>query len=259
MKAILDYGNPRVRRSVGAVTWLLREIYYRRCVKDPDLRRRLTPTYGFACKRPSLSSSYLRAFNRHNVELITEPIERLTPDGIRMAGGTEHQLDAIVLATGFVHAHEPDLYELEPVRGRDGFDLAKFYAENRASSYEGVTQPGLPNHVFIYGPYGGTGATWHTVIQVSMTHAIRLIREAQRRGVTRVEVRPEAADRWTQLVRDRLTTSLFQRGGCEGANSYYFDRNGDTPVIRPASTPVAMAAQRNFPFDDYTWTTGEDL
>ena len=50
-------------------------------VKDPELRRKLTPDYGMGCKRPSVSNRYLRTFNRDNVELVTDPIERVTRDG----------------------------------------------------------------------------------------------------------------------------------------------------------------------------------
>src|SRR6185437_8906699 len=60
---VLNYERAATRRTVHALTWLLREVFYRRCVRDRSLRQRLTPTYGFGCKRPSLSSTYLRAFN----------------------------------------------------------------------------------------------------------------------------------------------------------------------------------------------------
>jgi len=70
-------------------------------VKDPDTRRKLTPQYGFGCKRPSFSSDYLRTFNRTNVELVTEGIERITPNGILTKNGQERELDVLVCATGF--------------------------------------------------------------------------------------------------------------------------------------------------------------
>ena len=61
--------------------------FLKQSVKDPELRRKLTPDYGMGCKRPSVSNHYLRTFNRDNVELITDPIERVTawrhPDGGR--------------------------------------------------------------------------------------------------------------------------------------------------------------------------------
>ena len=66
-------------------------------VKDPETRRRLTPDYGMGCKRPSVSNDYLRAFNRDNVDLVTEPIERISARGIRTADGEEREVDALIL------------------------------------------------------------------------------------------------------------------------------------------------------------------
>jgi hypothetical protein len=51
-----------------------------------------------------------------------------------------------------------------------------------------------------------------------------------------------------------MKRSLWQAGSCATANSYYFDRKGDTPFLRPTSSAEAWRAARGFPFDDYTFT-----
>jgi len=251
---VLKYEQPSTRRAVHAVTWLLREIFYRRQVPDRLLRARLTPNYGFGCKRPSLSSRYLKAFCQPHVDLICDPIDRITATGVRTSDGIDRPVDAIVLATGFHMAYEPDLYRAEPVRGRNGFDLAECFGTERARSYEGVSIPGLPNHLFIYGPYGGTGGTYHDVVRMASMHIIRVIREARRRGATSAEVTTEAAERWTAGMRERAAHALFPHNNCHIANSYYFDRNGDVTFLRPTSVAEAIAAQEQFPFDDYTFS-----
>ena len=230
--------------------WLARNIWYRQ-VRDRDVRRRLTPSYEVGCKRPSVSNNYLRTFNRPNVELVSETIERVTPTGIRTVDGREREIDVLVLATGFRLATDPENYRLNPVRGRDGFDLASFYASHRARSYESVSLPGLPNHFMIFGPYGWTGGTWHTLVETASHHIVRVLREAQRRGATAVEVREEAAERWTRFAVQRLGRSLWSLGSCATANSYYFDHHGDTPFLRPTSSREAWRAARSFPLDDY--------
>lgn len=53
--------------------------HLRRQVRDPAVREKLTPRYGLGCKRPSFSNEYLRTFNRPNVYLETDPIERSFP------------------------------------------------------------------------------------------------------------------------------------------------------------------------------------
>ena len=222
-------------------------------VRDPELRRKLTPDYGLGCKRPSVSNHYLRTFNRENVDLVTDPIERITPDGIRTADGTERAVDAIVLATGFRMASDPETYRRTPVRGRDGFDLATQYAEHRLRSYEGISMPGLPNHFMIFGPYGWTGASWHVLVQTASRHIVRVIAEARRRGCTEVEVTEAATERFFRFVQGRLAGSLWFSSNCAGANSYYFDHHGDVPYMRPTSGRQARRAAATFPLDDYRY------
>jgi len=222
-------------------------------VPDPELRRKLTPGYGMGCKRPSVSNHYLRTFNRDNVELITDPIERVTREGIRSLDGEERPADVIVLATGFRMASDPENYRRTPVRGCNGFDLATHYAENRLRSYEGVSMPGLPNHFMIFGPYGWTGASWHVLVETAARHITRVIRECRERGATRVEVTREATDRFHALVEKRMSRSLWFASNCATANSYYFDHHGDVPFLRPTSGRQAHRASRSFPLGDYSY------
>lgn len=235
--------------------WLLANLWYRKQVVDPETRRRLTPTYGFGCKRPSVSNNYLSTFNRPHVELVTDTIERFTPTGIRTVDGRERSVDAVVLATGFRMATDPAVYRDRPVTGRNGFDLATHYAEERLASYESVSLPRLPNHFMIFGPYGWTGGTWHQLVEVASAHIVRVVRETRRRGATAVEVTQEATDEWTDEMRRRMEVSLFQNNGCGSANSYYFDHHGDTPYLRPTSSAAARRASRTFPFEHYRFRT----
>ncbi len=224
-------------------------------VKDPELRRKLTPRYGMGCKRPSVSNDYLRTFNRDNVELLTEPIERVTASGIRTAEGGEREVDAIILATGFRLASDPENFRRTPVRGRDGFDLATQYEQHRLKAYESISMPGLPNHFMIFGPYGWTGASWHVLVQTASTHITRVLEEAYRHGATQVEVTEEATDRYHAKVLERMTGSIWFSNDCAGSNSYYFDHHGDVPYVRPSSGREAMRAARTFPLSDYRYET----
>jgi cation diffusion facilitator CzcD-associated flavoprotein CzcO len=240
---------PFVQKAIEAYNkrWL------RKSVRDPELRRKLTPDYGMGCKRPSVSNRYLRSFNRDNVELMTEPIDRITPTGVTTADGAERDVDVLVLATGFRMASDPENFRRTPVRGRNGFDLATHYAENRLRAYEGVSMPGLPNHFMIFGPYGWTGASWHVLVQTASRHIIRVIEEAKRRAATATEVTEEATDRFHRLVEKRMSHSLWFLSNCSTANSYYFDHHGDVPFLRPTSAWQAERASKTFPLDDYRY------
>jgi cation diffusion facilitator CzcD-associated flavoprotein CzcO len=250
----LVLNHRRVPFVAKGLATLNRQVWYRLQVRDPELRRRLTPDYGLGCKRPSVSSSYLKTFNLGHVHLVTEPIDRITPTGIQTSSGEEQPADVLVLATGFRMATDPENYRRTPVQGRDGFDLATFYADERLASYEGVSLPKLPNHFMLFGPYGWVGGTWHELVETASAHVIRVVREMQRRGATSVEVSQEATDRWTTQMRTRMATSLFNTNNCASARSYYFDHHGDTPFLRPTSAASAHRASDTFSFDDYIFT-----
>jgi cation diffusion facilitator CzcD-associated flavoprotein CzcO len=251
---VVNYQRRPVRWTVDGLTWLLKTVWYRRQVADPVLRAKLTPDYALGCKRPAVSNTYLRTFTKAHVDLVTDPIERVTASGVQTVDGRVREVDALILATGFRLANDPENYRRTPVRGRGGFDLATAYEEDRARSYEGISIPGLPNHFMIFGPYGWTGGTWHTLVETASTHIVRVIEEARRRGARSVEVRQEPTDRWTAFAVDRLGRSLWRTGAvCATAHSYYFDHHGDTPFLRPTSTREAWKAHTTFPLEDYAF------
>ena len=250
--------HKRVPFLAHGIEALMSRLWYRSQVSDPELRAKLTPDYGFGCKRPAVSSRYLSTFTREDVELVTDPIERVTEKGIKTVAGEEREIDTLILATGFRLATDPENFRRTPVRGRDGFDLASFYEDNRCHSYEGISLPQLPNHFMMFGPYGWTGGTWHTLVEITSEHIIRVIKASSERGATEVEVTEAATERWTEMARERLAGSIWHGNRCESANSYYFDKHGDTPFLRPTSSIQARRASRNFPLEDYTFKRPRD-
>jgi cation diffusion facilitator CzcD-associated flavoprotein CzcO len=222
-------------------------------VKDPELRRKLTPDHGFGCKRPSVSNRYYRTFTRENVDLVTDGIERITPTGIRTVDGREREIDVLVLATGFRVSTEPENYRRWPVHGRDGFDLADFVEKEPLQAYEGVSIPGLPNQFTMFGPYSWTGSSWHVMVENQSRHIVRVLREAERRGAETVEIRPEANARFLEFVRHRAATGLPRSPTCSTANTYYLDHHGEISLLRPTSSVQAWWASRRFSLDDYEY------
>ncbi|WP_020668774.1 flavin-containing monooxygenase [Amycolatopsis nigrescens] len=229
--------------------------YLRTQVKDPELRRKLTPDYGFGCKRPSVSNTYYKTYTRDNVELVTEGIERITPTGIRSRDGKLHRVDTLILATGFRLSNDPENYRKVPVKGRDGFDLADFFATEKVQAYEGVSIPKLPNSFFIFGPFSWTGSSWHVMVETQSYHAMRVITEARRRGATAVEVSQEANDRFFEFAHRRASRSLLFSNNCSGANTYYIDHHGDFSLLRPTTATQAWLSSRRFSLDDYRYRT----
>ncbi|MCG8591332.1 MAG: NAD(P)/FAD-dependent oxidoreductase [Proteobacteria bacterium] len=230
--------------------------YIRSVVKDPETAAALTPEYGPLGKRPTISNAYLQAFNRDNTELVTTPIETLTKKGLRTRDGIEHEFDMIVLATGYELFSDPETYRPGTIVGRDGFDLGAFYAEHGLQAYESVSVPQLPNRWMLVGPYSWTGTGWHFMVETSAGHAIRVIREARRRGATRAEIR--------QPVHDAYHARLRRRGRAvhhyfavqnRGLRTYYVNSQGDTPYLRPFTAFETLWRSRTFPLDDYAYAS----
>ncbi len=223
--------------------------YLRQQVDDPELQAKLTPRYAMGCKRPSFHNEYLSTFNRSNVTLETDPIQRITADAIVTREGNEHVVDVLVLATGF-KVFDPGNFPKYRVLGRDGVDLEAWWGENRYQAYEGVSVPGFPNYFTMFGPYGYNGSSYFNLIETQSRHIVRCLQHARARGASTIEVRREANQRYFAEMLRRRGRQVFWQPTCSLANSYYFDPRGDVP-LRPSPTIETMWRSRRFPLADY--------
>ncbi|MDF3029794.1 MAG: monooxygenase [Moraxellaceae bacterium] len=222
----------------------------------PDLWEKLTPTYGFGCKRPTFSNVYFQTFARDNVQLITAPIDRLTESGIRTQDGTVREIDVLILATGYKTFEKGNLPSYA-VHGRNGVELGSYWDENRYQAYEGLTVHGFPNFYIMLGPYALIGTSYFKMVEGNAIHLTRCIKEARRRKATCVEVRKEVHDRYFQDIQRRQQSTVFLNHNCAASNSYYFDRHGDAPMLRPSTSVEMLWRARHFPLDHYRYQRKE--
>jgi cation diffusion facilitator CzcD-associated flavoprotein CzcO len=222
-----------------------------RQVKDPELRRKLTPQYSFGCKRPTFSNSYYRTFNRPNVELVTDPIARITPQGIVTRDGRERPIDTLILATGYSLWEEN--FPAVEVLGKNAVSLGAWWRENRFQAYEGISIPGFPNLFNLTSPYAYSGLSYFTTIEAQMKHMRRCLREMQRRRARVFEVTEAANAAFLTRMKKYLGRSVFVNGNCAPANSYYFNPHGEATLLRPTSTLNAFWEAGRFPLKDYVF------
>jgi cation diffusion facilitator CzcD-associated flavoprotein CzcO len=114
----------------------------------PGLFEKVWPDYPIGCKRILFSSDYLPALTRPNVDLVTERITKITPDGIATEDGYEHPADVIIWGTGF---QATEFLAPMTVTGSNGVDLRDQWARG-AHAYYGMTVPHFPNLLIMYGP-----------------------------------------------------------------------------------------------------------
>jgi cation diffusion facilitator CzcD-associated flavoprotein CzcO len=127
--------------------------FLRDSISDPALRAKCTPDYPLGCKRIIVSTDFYAAVQRRNVSLITEHIDRFDSTGIITSDGVHHDLDVVVMATGFESTRF-----LAPidVTGRNGASLHERWAAG-AEAHLGVAVSGFPNFFMIYGPNTNLG------------------------------------------------------------------------------------------------------
>jgi cation diffusion facilitator CzcD-associated flavoprotein CzcO len=220
--------------------------FMRMQLRDPEVRRRATPDYPFGCKRILFSSKYLPALQRPDVELVTEPIERLTPTGVRTRDGRERELDCVIYGTGF-KAH--DLVTPLEVHGRAGRTLNEAW-RGGAQAHLGLTVPGFPNLFLLYGPNTNLGfGSIVVMIEAQVRYVADALRRLRRSGAAAVEVRPEVERAWDEATQERLRHSVWTQ--CH--NWYRSDETGRIINNWPGLMAEYVRATRALAEDDYDW------
>jgi cyclohexanone monooxygenase len=186
-----------------------------------------------------------------NVEVVTDPITRVTAAGVVTADGVERPADVIVVATGFL-ATDPPVTHL--IRGRDGRTLAETWAGSGMTTYKGATTHGFPNLFSVLGANTGQGHTSVIVYIEALTDHVRgAIRTMRRGGYAVLEPRADAQDRWNADIQRRMRRTVWVRGGC---TSWYVDEHGRNPITWPRGTTAFRRAVKDFDVDAYDVRSG---
>ena len=188
-------------------------------VKDPKLRERLRPTYRAACKRLILSPDFYQAIQRPNARLVTQKIERAEKLGLRTRDGQLHELDVLIMATGF--RVDPFVRPMQ-VTGRDGVPLDDVWKQG-PFAYMAISVPELPNFFMLNGPNGPVGNfSLIDVAELQFGYIMQLV-EQVRSGACR-ELSPSAAAmaRFHAERREAARTTIWNTG----CKSWYLDAEG---------------------------------
>ncbi len=217
--------------------------HLRRQVRDPELRRRLTPDFRIGCKRILLSNDWWRTLDRPDVTLVDERASALTASGVVDATGTEHAVDTIVWATGFTPTEPPIAHAL---RGESGSTLAEQWAGSPAA-YKGTTVHGFPNLFLLFGPNTNLGhgsIVYMLESQIAYAvNAVTTLGDGEYFDVTR-----DAEAGYNDAIQRSLRTTVWNAGGC---SSWYVDATGRNSVQWPTFTFVFRRALRRFDRDAY--------
>lgn len=212
-------------------------------VRDPDLRRRLTPDYRAACKRLVISGDFYAALQKPGAELVDAGIERIEERGIRTKDDKLHELDCIVLATGF----NPHQF-MRPMRvvGRGGRTLDEVW-KRTTPAYRSVSMPDFPNFFMLIGPNSPVGNfSLVEVAELQFNYVMQLIDHAIGTGCREIEASQAATDAFNA----RLTEATKGTIWVTGCRSWYLNADG-IPAAWPWTLQRFREEMRTPAFEDF--------
>ena len=214
-------------------------------IKDPALRRKLTPRYTLGCKRVLVSDDYYPALAQPNVHVVPSALARITKHGVVGSDGIEHKVDAIIFGTGF---QVQDLPYSHYIYGRHGKSLADVW-QGSPRSLTGTTVSGFPNLFLLHGPNTVLGHTSMIyMLETQVEQALRLIKRAEQLDVAIVEASAEAQQRFVTWVDRKLRGTVWVSVGCK---SWYMDKTGRNASIWPSYTFTYRRRALGIRLDNY--------
>lgn len=217
-----------------------------RSISDPALRAKVMPHFDLGCKRVLISNDWYPALARDNVELVTDPITRISEHAVITADGAQHPADALVVCTGFLPTEMPIAAQ---IKGKDGQTLSDAWAEQGVQAYKGAAVAGFPNLFFLVGPNTGLGhSSMVYMIESQVAYLVDAVRTMRRFGLATLEVRPERQAAWNADLQRRMRRTVWSRGGCQ---SWYLDAHGRNVTLWPRTTYKFRQLTRRFDLAAY--------
>jgi cation diffusion facilitator CzcD-associated flavoprotein CzcO len=192
-------GRVNRKRRRMAEAYLEREMS-----SQPELMELLRPQFSVEARRTVVSDTYYRALRSPKVELVPHAVADVTPTGVVDARGQKHDLDMIVLATGFDAANFLSTFR---VVGENGVDLRDHWKDGAEALY-GLMTPNFPNFFMIFGP-NTSGIPLVTFYEAQARFAAKLARKLVTGRATKVSVRRRVHDLYNRRLQRRLARTVW--------------------------------------------------
>lgn len=216
-----------------------------RSIKDPALRRQLTPDYTIGCKRILISDDYYPALAQPNVKVISNGVKEIRARSVVTGDGTEREVDVIIYGTGFKAA---DPLPRGAIFGKGGVDIIDTWSAG-AEAYKGSTVAGFPNLFLIVGPNTGLGHNSMVyMIESQITYILGALKKLKRGGT--FEVNRDVQKRYNRKLLDKSAKAIWSVGGC---TSWYLDAKGRNVTLWPGATWAFRLQTRRFDDENYVW------
>lgn len=200
-----------------------------RSVKDPAMRRLLTPNYVAGCKRILQSNHWYPALTKPNVQLVPHGVKAIEGSRVIAADGSAHEVDTIILGTGFEITAPPIA---ERIKGRSGVPVAQRW-KGSPEGYLGTMVLDCPNAFLMIGPNLAVSSSALIIIEAQLAYIVDALKQARTKGYRTIDVDPERHRRYNERLQEALQHTVWNIGGCQ---SYYLDANGRNSTAWPWST-----------------------
>ena len=188
----------------------------------PDLLDKLVPSYPPGGKRMLRDNGvWIAALKRPNVELVTERIAEVMPNGVRFADGRVVEADVLIYGTGF---HASEFLMPMRVKGAGGRDLRSVWGDD-ARAYLGMTVPEFPNFFMIYGPNTNIVVNGSIVFfsECSVNYILGCLKLLIDGGAKAIVPKPGVHDAYNMRVDAANATMAW---GTPGVSSWYKSKSG---------------------------------
>ncbi|HMV61585.1 MAG TPA: cyclohexanone monooxygenase, partial [Agitococcus sp.] len=205
-------------------------------IKDPVLRKNVTPNFTVGCKRILFANNYYPALQAANTRLIPHGLVKVEGNTVIAANGQRHEVDVIIWGTGFEVSHPPIGKKIHNANGQRLSDLWK---NSSPEAYLGTSLEDVPNAFLMLGPNVLVYDSFIGLAEAQLDYIVDGLQQVKAQGISKFTIKPSVLRRHNEAVQKHLQTTVFNSGGCK---SYYLDANGRNFAAWPWS--LATLKQR---------------
>ncbi|KAJ9605678.1 hypothetical protein H2200_009527 [Cladophialophora chaetospira] len=216
-----------------------------RRLNDPELSTRLIPQWSPGCRRLTPGINYLETLGKTNVQVEFGEVSRITESGCVGPGGTEHDLDVLICATGFDVSFKPRF----PVVGLAG-NLQQSW-ETDPRSYFGTLVADVPNYMLFLGPSCPVGnGPLIPAIETQADYMLQWVDRWQTENIVSFYPKREVVDDFVDHINEYMPKTVWT----EQCRSWYKNKDGRIIALWPGSTLHFMEVMQYPRYDDFVVT-----
>lgn len=234
--------NPALLKPVGELAKRLLKVQ----IKDPVLRKNVTPNFTIGCKRLLFANNYYPALQTDNTTLIPHGLIKVEGNTVVAANGERHKVDVIIWGTGFEVSHPPIG---KRVKNEQGVVLADLWKNSSPEAFLGTSIQNVPNAFLMLGPNVLVYDSFIGLAEAQLDYIVDGLLQMRDRKISKFTIKPNVIARHNELVQKHLKTTVFNSGGCK---SYYLDENGRNFAAWPWSLKKLRQRLAVVDFADYT-------